>query len=217
MEKNKTLIFDLDGTLLNSIEDIAICMNEVLKNLNLKTYEISKYKYFVGHGIDILVENVLSNQGNLSLKDEVSKRFKELYDDNLQVNTKPYEGIIELLDELVKMNCNLAVLSNKPDLMTKKYVKTIFKDYPFLEVHGQKADIPKKPHPIGAINIANSLNIPCEDIYFVGDTMVDMQTAKSANMKSIGVLWGFRDETELKENGADFIVEHPLDILKIIK
>lgn len=115
------------------------------------------------------------------------------------------------------MECNLAVLSNKPDDMTKKYVQNIFKDYPFLEIHGQKDDIPKKPHPIAAINIAKSLNTPCEEIYFIGDTMVDMQTAKGANMKSIGVLWGFRNEQELKEHGANFIVSHPLDILKIIK
>lgn len=217
MKKKNTLIFDLDGTLLNSIEDIAICMNEVLKSLNLKTYEISEYKYFVGHGIDILVDNVLKSIGDFSFKDEVSKRFKDLYEDNLHLNTKPYEGICELLDELVKMECNLAVLSNKPDDMTKKYVQNIFKDYPFLEIHGQKDDIPKKPHPIAAINIAKSLNTPCEEIYFIGDTMVDMQTAKGANMKSIGVLWGFRNEQELKEHGANFIVSHPLDILKIIK
>lgn len=215
MQKKTTLIFDLDGTLLNSIDDIAICMNEVLKSLNLKTYEIDEYKYFVGYGVDVLVDNVLKD--NLSLKNELSKRFKELYDDNLHKNTKPYNGIFELLDELVKLDCNLAVLSNKPDFMTKKYVKEIFKNYPFIEIHGQKADVPKKPDPIAAINIAKSLNIPCEDIYFIGDTKVDMQTAKSSNMKAIGVLWGFRDEKELKENGADFIIKHPLEILKIIK
>ncbi len=215
MKDKISLIFDLDGTLLNSIEDIAICMNEVLKSLNLKSYEIDEYKYFVGHGIDILVDNVLKD--NTSLKDEVSKRFKDLYEDNLQTNTKPYDGIIELLDELVKMNCNLAVLSNKPHEMTRKYVKEIFGNYPFIEVHGQKDDIPKKPHPIAAINIAKALNSECEKIYFVGDTKVDMQTAKSANMKSIGVLWGFRNEKELKEHGADFIVSTPLEILEIIK
>ncbi|WP_198305975.1 HAD family hydrolase [Arcobacter vandammei] len=215
MKNKTTLIFDLDGTLLNSIDDIAICMNEVLKSLNLRTYEIAEYKYFVGYGVDILVENVLKD--NMELKEEVSKRFKKLYDDNLHQNTKPYDGIFELLNELVKIDCNLAVLSNKPDLMTKKYVKEIFKDYPFIEVHGQKSDIPKKPDPIAAINIAKTLNIPCEEIYFVGDTKVDMQTAKSANMKAIGVLWGFRDEKELKDFGADFIVKHPLEILEIIK
>lgn len=217
MSKRKCLIFDLDGTLLDSITDIAICMNEVLKSLNLKTYEISEYKYFVGYGVDVLVKNVLQDQIAKSKQDEVVKRFKAKYDDNLHKNTLPYEGIFELLDELNKQECKLAVLSNKPDLMTKKYIQTIFKDYKFLEVHGQKDGVPKKPDPIQALNIAKSLNENPSDIFFIGDTKVDMQTAKSANMTAIGVLWGFRDEKELNEFGADFIVKHPMEILDIIK
>jgi phosphoglycolate phosphatase len=217
MSKRKCLIFDLDGTLLDSITDIAICMNEVLESLNLKTYEISEYKYFVGYGVDVLVKNVLQDQIAKSKQDEVVKRFKAKYDDNLHKNTLPYEGIFELLDELNKQECKLAVLSNKPDLMTKKYIQTIFKDYKFLEVHGQKDGVPKKPDPIQALNIAKSLNENPSDIFFIGDTKVDMQTAKSANMTAIGVLWGFRDEKELNEFGADFIVKHPMEILDIIK
>lgn len=211
----KTLIFDLDGTLLDSIYDIALCMNEVLTSLKLDTYKIDEYKYFVGSGMDVLIDNALKN--SIELKDEATKRFKELYEFNLHKNTKPYDGIYELLDELVKLDCNLTVLSNKPDLMTKEYVKTVFKDYPFLEVHGQKEHLAKKPDPIQALNIASKLKINPSEIFFVGDTKVDMQTAKSANMKAIGVLWGFRDEKELKEYGADFIVKEPLEIINIIK
>ena len=211
----KTLIFDLDGTLLDSIYDIALCMNEVLTSLKLDTYKIDEYKYFVGSGMDVLIDNALKN--SIELKDEATKRFKELYEFNLHKNTKPYDGIYELLEELVKLDCNLAVLSNKPDLMTKEYVKTVFKDYPFLEVHGQKEQQAKKPDPIQALNIASKLKINPSEIFFVGDTKVDMQTAKSANMKAIGVLWGFRDEKELRENGADFIVKEPLEIINIIK
>ncbi len=211
----KTVIFDLDGTLLDSIYDIALCMNEVLTSLKLDTYKIDEYKYFVGSGMDVLIDNALKN--SIELKDEATKRFKELYEFNLHKNTKPYDGIYELLDELVKLDCNLAVLSNKPDFMTKEYVKTLFKDYPFLEVHGQKEQQAKKPDPIQALNIASKLKINPSEIFFVGDTKVDMQTAKSANMKAIGVLWGFRDEKELRDFGADFIVSNPLEILKIIK
>ncbi len=211
----KTLIFDLDGTLLDSIYDIALCMNEVLTSLKLDTYKIDEYKYFVGSGMDVLIDNALKN--SIELKDEATKRFKELYEFNLHKNTKPYDGIYELLDELVKLDCNLAVLSNKPDFMTKEYVKTLFKDYPFLEVHGQKEQQAKKPDPIQALNIASKLKINPSEIFFVGDTKVDMQTAKSANMTAIGVLWGFRDEKELRDFGADFIVSNPLEILKIIK
>lgn len=211
----KTVIFDLDGTLLDSIYDIALCMNEVLTSLKLDTYKIDEYKYFVGSGMDVLIDNALKN--SIELKDEATKRFKELYEFNLHKNTKPYDGIYELLDELVKLDCNLAVLSNKPDFMTKEYVKTLFKDYPFLEVHGQKEQQAKKPDPIQALNIASKLKINPSEIFFVGDTKVDMQTAKNAKMKAIGVLWGFRDEKELKEFGADFIVKHPLEILNIIE
>nr|WP_269090624.1 HAD family hydrolase [Aliarcobacter butzleri] len=212
----KTLIFDLDGTLLDSIEDIAVSMNKVLESLNLPIHKIEDYKYFVGSGVDVLVENALGNHSQ-EIKDEVIKRFKVEYDGKLHLKTLPYDGIYDLLNELKKLNCNLAVLSNKPHEFTVSYVNHFFKDYDFKEIHGQKADIPKKPHPIAAINIAKALNIACEEIYFIGDTKVDMQTAKNAKMKAIGVLWGFRDEKELKEFGADFIVKHPLEILNIIK
>jgi phosphoglycolate phosphatase len=212
----KTIIFDLDGTLIDSLEDIAFCMNQVLEELNLPIHKIEDYKYFVGGGISILVENALNGHSK-DIKDEVTKRFKVIYDQKLHAKTKPYDGIYELLDELKKLNCNLAILSNKPHEFTVAYADLLFKDYDFKEIHGQKEEIPKKPDPIAAINIANSFNEACENIYFVGDTMVDMQTAKNANMKGIGVLWGFRDEKELVDNGASFVVKHPLDILEIIK
>ena len=215
MDGKKTLIFDLDGTLIDSLEDIAVCMNKVLEELNLPIHKIEDYKYFVGGGISILVENALKNSSE-TIKNEVTKRFKIIYDQKLHVKTKPYLGIYELLDELEKMNCNLAILSNKPHEFTVEYAKLLFSKYNFKYIYGQKEGIAKKPDPILALEIAKKFNIPCEEIFFVGDTMVDMQTAKNANMKAIGVLWGFRDEKELKENGADFLVSHPLEILEIL-
>jgi phosphoglycolate phosphatase len=219
MAGKKTIIFDLDGTLIDSLEDIAVCMNQVLKELNLPTHEMNDYKYFVGGGISILVENAL-NALNQEIADElkeiVTAKFKKIYDQKLHSKTKPYEGIYELLDELQKLDCNIGILSNKPHEFTVAYADSLFAKYNIKEVHGQKSDVPKKPDPIAAIAIANSFNTPCQEIYFVGDTMVDMQTAVNAKMIGIGVLWGFRDEKELNENGATFIVEHPLDILKII-
>jgi phosphoglycolate phosphatase len=215
----KTIIFDLDGTLIDSLEDIAVCMNQVLKELNLPIHEMNNYKYFVGGGISILVDNslnALNKEITDELKEKVTQRFKEIYDQKLHLKTKAYDGIYELLDELVTLDCNIGILSNKPHEFTVQYANSLFSKYNIKEVHGQKSDVPKKPDPIAAISIANSFNIPCEEIYFVGDTMVDMQTAVNANMIGIGVLWGFRDEKELMENGADFIVKHPLDILDII-
>ena len=212
----KTVIFDLDGTLLDSIEDIASSMNKVLESLQLPTHKIEDYKHFVGGGVDILVENALSNQSK-EIKDEVIKRFKIEYDGKLHSKTLPYDGIYELLDELKKLDINLAVLSNKPHEFTVSYVNHFFKNYNFKEIHGQKKDVPKKPDPKAALDIVKCLDSSCENTYFIGDTKIDMQTAKSANMTAIGVLWGFRDEEELKEHGADFLVSHPLEILEIIK
>ena len=212
----KTVIFDLDGTLLDSIEDIASSMNKVLESLQLPTHKIEDYKYFVGGGVDILVENALSNQSK-EIKYEVIKRFKIEYDGKLHSKTLPYDGIYELLDELKKLDINLAVLSNKPHEFTVSYVNHFFKNYDFKEVHGQKKDVPKKPDPKAALDIVKCLDSSCENTYFIGDTKIDMQTAKNANMTAIGVLWGFRDEKELRDFGADFIVSNPLEILKIIK
>ena len=212
----KTVIFDLDGTLLDSIEDIASSMNKVLESLQLPTHKIEDYKHFVGGGVDILVENALSNQSK-EIKDEVIKRFKIEYDGKLHSKTLPYDGIYELLDELKKLDINLAVLSNKPHEFTVSYVNHFFKNYDFKEVHGQKEDVPKKPDPKAALDIVKCLDSSCENTYFIGDTKIDMQTAKNANMTAIGVLWGFRDEKELRDFGADFIVSNPLEILKIIK
>jgi phosphoglycolate phosphatase len=212
----KTVIFDLDGTLLDSIEDIASSMNKVLESLQLPTHKIEDYKHFVGGGVDILVENALSNQSK-EIKYEVIKRFKIEYDGKLHSKTLPYDGIYELLDELKKLDINLAVLSNKPHEFTVSYVNHFFKNYNFKEIHGQKKDVPKKPDPKAALDIVKCLDSSCENTYFIGDTKIDMQTAKSANMTAIGVLWGFRDKKELRDFGADFIVSNPLEILKIIK
>ena len=212
----KTVIFDLDGTLLDSIEDIASSMNKVLESLQLPTHKIEDYKHFVGGGVDILVENALSNQSK-EIKDEVIKRFKIEYDGKLHSKTLPYDGIYELLDELKKLDINLAVLSNKPHEFTVSYVNHFFKNYNFKEIHGQKKDVPKKPDPKAALYIVKCLDSSCENTYFIGDTKIDMQTAKNANMTAIGVLWGFRDEKELRDFGADFIVSNPLEILKILQ
>ena len=213
---NKAIIFDLDGTLIDSLEDIAVCMNQVLEELNLPTHKIDDYKYFVGGGISILVDNALDKNTSDKTKQLVTEKFKIVYDQKLHAKTLPYEGIYDLLDELKKLDFKIGILSNKPHEFTIAYAKSLFSKYDMKEVHGQKAHIAKKPDPIAAIQIAQSFDVPCEEVYFVGDTMVDMQTAVNAKMIGIGVLWGFRDEEELMSNGATFVVKHPLDILDIV-
>jgi len=212
----KALIFDLDGTLIDSLKDIALCANRVLEEFELPTHKIEDYKNFVGGGAEILFENCMPKDSNKELRDSVLERFKVIYDQNLQGNTKPYDGVYELLDLLESSNYKLGVLSNKPHKFTLKYVEEFFSKYNISQAHGQKEELAKKPDPIGAINIAKAFNLPCENIYFVGDSDVDMQTAKNAGMVAVGVSWGFRGTKELIENGADHIVETPIDILKLL-
>lgn len=213
---NKAIIFDLDGTLIDSLEDIAVCMNQVLEELNLPSHKLEDYKYFVGGGISILVDNALHKDTSDKVKEEVTNRFKVVYDQKLHAKTLPYDGIYDLLDELKRLDFKIGILSNKPHEFTIEYAKNLFSKYEMKEVHGQKSHIAKKPDPSAAIQIAKSFEVPCEEVYFVGDTMVDMQTAVNAKMIGIGVLWGFRDEEELISNGATFVVKHPLDILEIV-
>ena len=139
--------------------------------------------------------------------------FIKFYEQTLHTNTKPYKGIKILLEQLVSQNIPLAILSNKPDKFTKLYVKKLLGDIPFIVVSGQKKEVKKKPHPAGALDIAQKLQIDSQDIYFVGDTPTDMQTAKNANMIAVGVSWGFRTVAELEQNGADFIIKTPEDLL----
>lgn len=213
----KAIIFDLDGTLIDSLTDIALCANEVLKEFNLPTHKIEDYKRFVGGGALILMKNC--SPSNLS-EDEVLKlfeRFKEIYDTAIYSNTKPYDGVYELLDELTKKEYKIGVLSNKPHKFTLKYVEKFFDKYNFQEIHGQKEEIPKKPHPAGAINIADAFDMNTENILFVGDSDIDMQTATNSNMIAVGVEWGFRTVDELIENGAKHIVKTPLDIIDLLE
>lgn len=212
----KTLIFDLDGTLLDSLEDIAINMNKVLNRLGYEGFEVKNYKRFVGGGIDILASNVIKTlQADINIK-ELSYAFKAQYETSLHDNTKPYGGINELLEALSIKGHNLAVLSNKPHDLTCAYVKKFFSSYNFTQVFGQRDEVPKKPNPQVALSIAKEFGVACEECFFVGDTKVDMQTACNASMKAIGVSWGFRKVEELRRNGAYGIVSHPKEILEFV-
>lgn len=211
------VIFDLDGTLVDSIEDIAISMNEVLKEKNYKQHQINEYKYFIGNGAKTLVEKASPQETSKEEQEELLERFKEIYKEKIDTTTKVYEGIYELLEKLEKNSYKKAILSNKPHNFTKTCVEKFFKDYDFINISGQKAELPKKPAPDAALNIAKQLETHPANIYFVGDTKVDMQTAKNSGMKAIGVLWGFRDEKELRENGADFIVKNAQELFEILE
>lgn len=215
--KIKGIIFDLDGTLLDSLEEIALSMNKVLKEFNLPTHPLSSYNQFVGDGALYLTQRAIPKTSSSELIESVLTRYLEVYDQVSCNTSEPYEGIYALLKELNTLPLQLGILSNKPHLFTLKYAQTLFGEFNFAQVHGQKKEVPKKPHPQGALNIANAFKLEPQEIIFVGDTPTDIHTAHHANMKSIGVLWGFRTKEELQEAQADYLVEHPLDILDIIK
>ncbi|WP_428026496.1 HAD family hydrolase [Arcobacter sp.] len=212
----KSLIFDLDGTLINSLLDIAISMNKVLEKHNYPSHEIEKYNYFVGDGALVLVKNAMPYNSTEEEIQNVLKSFIEIYEQNTHNNTFAYEGIYEMLQKIEELNIKKAVLSNKPHKFTLKYMENLFNNFNFQEIHGQKIDVPKKPDPTMAIQIATKLNTNIEDMIFIGDTATDIKTAKNANMKSIGVSWGFRPIEELIDAGADFIAQKPMDIVKYV-
>jgi len=212
----KAVIFDLDGTLIDSIEDIADAMNQVLNKLGYKEHSIDDYQNFVGDGALMLVKNSFTSGVTKETIHEALNLFKKIYGDAIHPHSKPYEGIYDMLDSLGKSNLILTVLSNKPHKFTLQFMEYFFKQYPFVEIHGQKKEIPKKPDPMGAIKIAKALKLDVSEIIFVGDTPTDIKTAKSAGMTSIGVSWGYRSIEELISEKADFIAKDPKHLAEIL-
>jgi len=212
----KAVIFDLDGTLVDSIKDIAISMNQVLKQLGYKEHPEGDYQNFVGDGALMLVQNTMPKNTTEETLKKVLHLFKKVYGDGIHENSKVYDGIYEMLDSLQKTDLILTVLSNKPHKFTLEFIEYFFKDYPFVEVHGQKKEVPKKPNPKGAFNIAEALDLNTDEIIFVGDTPTDINTAKCAGMTSIGVSWGYRSVEELKEANADYIAKDTKHLAQIL-
>ena len=211
--KFKLFIFDLDGTLLNSLIDIAEAVNEVLTRFDLPTHPLEAYNYFVGKGIRVLAERALPHDFDQKKFPEFLAQVEAEYAQRQTRKTKPYEGILSMLHMLVEKNCKLAILSNKPDDFTQMVVKHFFAEVPFSVVLGAREEVPKKPDPDGVYEILESLSVAVSEAAFIGDTATDMQTAKNANLFAIGVSWGFRKREELEANGANVIIDYPEEIL----
>lgn len=210
----KGVVFDLDGTLANSIEDIADSMNIVLSEKKFPTHDYDTYKTFVGRGLKSLVKKALpDSEIDEATLEACFNRMMSVYDENCVVKTYLYPGIAELLTELQKRNIKIAVFSNKANELTQKVVKVLLADRPLEMVIGAGGDIPRKPDPTGALLISEKMGIAPEELMYVGDSGVDMQTAKNSGMCAAGVLWGFRGMEELLENGAEILVENPIDLL----
>jgi phosphoglycolate phosphatase len=215
--KFKAALFDLDGTLLDTIDDLAGSMNAVLKKFGFPRHKVEKYKYFVGDGMDILVKRALpESRRNQEFIARCVIEMKEEYTIHWADKTRPYSGIPELLDAFENEGVRLSVLSNKPDAPTKVAVSVMLSKWRFDIVSGVKDGIPKKPDPYAALSIANGLGIPPSDFIYIGDTGTDMQTAVAAGMFPAGALWGFRTGEELINSGARILVKNPADLIGFI-
>ena len=215
----KLCTFDLDGTVLDTVKTIAYYGNLTLKNYGFSEIETEKYKHLAGNGAKVLVERMLSEK-NAFTKENFDKAYKfyvENYDKDVLYKTTIFEGMKENLDLLKKDGVKIAIISNKPHYATQTVVNTMFGEGYFDFVYGQKEGVPLKPDPVMLLNIMDELGIKKDECVYVGDTYVDMENAKNADVTAIGVLWGFRDREELENSGADVIVERPLEIYEYVK
>ena len=213
----KAIIFDLDGTLLDTLEDIAISANDALVHLGFEAQEVQKYRYFVGEGVVKLFENIFAaSPQSPAIIAEAVQRFETHYAKQFNQTTKLYEGISKMLTFLQKRGFKMAILSNKSDSFTKMCAIKYLRQWHFEAVYGARDGVPRKPHPQGALDVAEVLHVKPQECYYLGDTMIDMQTASGAGMRAIGALWGFRDEEELREHGAQHLVKTPSELIKLL-
>ncbi len=211
----KAVLFDLDGTLLDTLDDISDAVNQVLADRGLPIHDREAYRWFIGDGSRILVTRALPvdrrAEDNI---DNCLAAFKTRYSRNWHRRTRPYEGIARLVAMLQSAGTKMAVVSNKPHGFTETCCRHYFPDLPFDFVIGQQEGRPVKPDPYPALQAATHLRMPPSDCLFLGDSGVDMETAQRAGMLPVGALWGFRQRNELEAAGAVACIQHPLDLLR---
>ena len=215
----KACIFDLDGTLTNTLESMTYSVNLTLKEMGLSQITKDQCRMFVGNGARVLIEESLKVSGDpkASRIEEGMKIYGRIFDQNCTYHVTPYEGIPEMLKALKDRGIHLAVLSNKPDRQTVKVVKEIFGDNIFDYAQGQKDGIRRKPAPDGVWYLMEQMQVSKEECLYIGDSEVDLATGKAAGMKTILVSWGFRGRKALLEDGAECIVDSAEEIRKIVK
>ncbi len=214
----KYCIFDLDGTLINSLYDLADAMNYALERNGFPTHDREKYRFMVGSGISVLADRamVVPEGTQEEKKASVLADFNSYYSRHYADLTRPYDGITELLDSLDSRGTGYCVLSNKPDVFTQEIIRRLFPGRKFAAVWGKKDSYPRKPDPASVLAMISSVGAVPEQCIYIGDSDIDMQTAANARLRKIGVSWGFRPVSELTAAGADFIAETPAQILEYI-
>ncbi len=213
----RAVCFDLDGTLLDTLDDLADSMNRTLAANGLPTHPVEAYKYFVGAGMKMLAHRVLPDElkGNDSLEEILFHGAREQYAIRWAEKTKPYAGIPELLDELSRRGIKMAVLTNKPHDFAELCVNELLPHWKFDLIQGVTDSVPPKPDSIGATLVTETLNISAAEFVYVGDTAIDMKTGTGAGMFTVGVLWGFRQADELLDNGAMKLISQPTELLEL--
>jgi len=216
--RHRAVLFDLDGTLLDTLEDLADSTNTALGSLGFAAHETAAYKYFVGGGIVDMARRALP----ASRRDEATvaklvQAMRRCYAEHWADRTRPYDGIPELLDALAGRAVPMAVLSNKPDDSTKLMVQTLLPGRCFQAVLGARPNVPIKPDPAAARQIAELLTVPAEEFCYLGDSGTDMKTAAAAGMYGVGALWGFRTAAELTDSGAKALIAHPRELLALLE
>lgn len=211
----KAIIFDLDGTLLDTLHDLTDSVNHVLTNHNMKNRTVDEIRSFIGNGVPTLIARSVPAGTEENTIAECVREMAEYYKDHADIKTKPYDGIAELLEALNKQGIKTAVVTNKVENAAVILCNNKFGNI-FDCVIGDNGKDRLKPYPDNVFRALDILGFPREEVLYAGDSDVDMITAENAGLRSIGVTWGFRDEAVLRKNGADFIVHYPTEILKIL-
>ena len=215
----KACIFDLDGTLTNTLDSLEYSVNETMKEIGMPQITKEQCRQFVGNGAKVLIERTLKAVGDeqLSHLEEAEKAYARIFDANCMYRVAPYEGVPQMLRRLKEKGIALAVLSNKPDKQAVHVVEEVFGKDLFDHIQGQKEGVPKKPDPTAALAIAGSFGALPEEAAYIGDSEVDLATGHAAKMQTILVSWGFRGREALLKDGAECIVDSAEEILKIVE
>lgn len=214
---HQAILFDMDGTLLNTIDDLSDSMDLMLGELGAPLHDTAAYKTFIGDGIEKLVQRALpAGRRDAETITRCVARVRHFYSQRWHDKTRPYDGIPELLDALVRRGVKLAILSNKPDGPTRQLAEHLLGRWPFDPVHGARPDVPVKPDPTAALQMADALQVPPARCLFVGDTGTDISTARAAGMTGVGVTWGFRPAAELQRAGAHHLIDRPALLLDLL-
>ncbi len=215
MERFEAVVFDLDGTLLNTLEDLTDSVNVALRAYHCQEKSIEQVRTYVGNGIRKLIERCLEGGENHPDFEAIFTAFKEHYKDNCQNKTRPYDGVIELLRTLKAQGKKLAIVSNKADFAVKELNNYYFGEFNMVAI-GESENVARKPAPDTVYQALKELNVTKDKAVYIGDSDVDVQTAKNAGLTCISVLWGFRDRALLEQNGAKYFANNCAEVLDLI-